>query len=184
MVSEPTIDEPETVALTAKPVRSGVAAGLAVAVLVFAISNVPPQRGNREADTLLVMTGVSVLSTLAMIVYPALFRTPDVTATETAFPMGATSPCACGLRSSCWPVRPASFSWSLFDPGAEAGRGRGAPCAGSARHGRAGRDLLFNPGHKAFIEVAQVARARSRGAATGPRAAAPGARRNAITEER
>lgn len=72
----------------------GLLAGGSVAICgasaALAISSVLPQRENREADTLLVITGVTILSTLAMIVYPILFRTLEFNAAETAFLIGAT----------------------------------------------------------------------------------------------
>ena len=72
----------------------GLLAGGSVAVCgasaALAIASVLPRREGREADTLLVITGVTLLSTLAMIVYPALFRALDFTPTETAFLIGAT----------------------------------------------------------------------------------------------
>jgi uncharacterized integral membrane protein (TIGR00698 family) len=72
----------------------GLLAGGSVAICgasaALAIASVLPRREGREADTLLVITGVTLLSTLAMIVYPVLFRALDFTPTETAFLIGAT----------------------------------------------------------------------------------------------
>lgn len=72
----------------------GLLAGGSVAICgasaALAIASVLPRRDGREADTLLVITGVTLLSTLAMIVYPVLFRALDFTPTETAFLIGAT----------------------------------------------------------------------------------------------
>jgi uncharacterized integral membrane protein (TIGR00698 family) len=72
----------------------GLLAGGSVAICgasaALAIASVLPRRDGREADTLLVITGVTLMSTLAMIVYPVLFRALDFTPTETAFLIGAT----------------------------------------------------------------------------------------------
>lgn len=72
----------------------GLLAGGSVAICgasaALAIASVLPRREGRDADTLLVITGVTLLSTLAMIVYPALFRALDFSPTETAFLIGAT----------------------------------------------------------------------------------------------
>lgn len=73
------------------------AAGLAVAVLVFAVSSVLPQRETREADALLVRPGVTVLSTLAMIVCPGRTRQRRA------------------MRGECTPR-----AGSLFNPGTKA----------------------------------------------------------------
>ncbi|MDG4647507.1 putative sulfate exporter family transporter [Roseibacterium sp. SDUM158017] len=72
----------------------GLLAGGSVAICgasaALAIASVLPRREGREADTLLVITGVTVLSTLAMIAYPILFRALDFNPAETAFLIGAT----------------------------------------------------------------------------------------------
>jgi uncharacterized integral membrane protein (TIGR00698 family) len=72
----------------------GLLAGGSVAVCgasaALAIAAVLPRREAREADTLLVIAGVTVLSTVAMVVYPMLFRALALTETETAFLIGAT----------------------------------------------------------------------------------------------
>ena len=61
----------------------GLLAGGSVAICgasaALAIASVLPRREGRETDTLLVITGVTLLSTLAMIVYPVLFRALDFT---------------------------------------------------------------------------------------------------------
>lgn len=56
----------------------------------LAIVSVLPPRKDREADTLLVITGVTLLSTVAMALYPMLFRALEFSPTETAFLIGAT----------------------------------------------------------------------------------------------
>jgi uncharacterized integral membrane protein (TIGR00698 family) len=72
----------------------GLLAGGSVAICgasaALAIASVLPKREGREADTLLVITGVTLLSTLAMVGYPVLFRALGLDATETAFLIGAT----------------------------------------------------------------------------------------------
>jgi uncharacterized integral membrane protein (TIGR00698 family) len=72
----------------------GLLAGGSVAICgasaALAITSVLPRREGREADTLLVITGVTLLSTLAMILYPVLFRALAFSPTETAFLIGAT----------------------------------------------------------------------------------------------
>lgn len=72
----------------------GLLAGGAVAICgasaALAIASVLPRREGREADTLLVITGVTVLSTVAMVAYPIMFKSLGFSATETAFLIGAT----------------------------------------------------------------------------------------------
>ena len=72
----------------------GLLAGGSVAICgasaALAITSVLPRREGREADPLLVITGVTLLSTLAMILYPVLFRALAFSPTETAFLIGAT----------------------------------------------------------------------------------------------
>ncbi|NKX45946.1 putative sulfate exporter family transporter [Roseibacterium sp. KMU-115] len=72
----------------------GLLAGGSVAICgasaALAIASVLPRREGREADTLLVITAVTVLSTFAMVAYPVLFRALGFGPTETAFLIGAT----------------------------------------------------------------------------------------------
>lgn len=72
----------------------GLLAGGSVAICgasaALAISSVLPQRSDREQDTLFVVIGVTVLSTVAMIVYPILFRTLGMSDMESGFLIGAS----------------------------------------------------------------------------------------------
>ncbi len=69
---------------------SGGAVAVCGASAALAIASVLPPRKDREADTLLVITGVTLLSTVAMVAYPMLFRALGFGPTETAFLIGAT----------------------------------------------------------------------------------------------
>jgi uncharacterized integral membrane protein (TIGR00698 family) len=72
----------------------GLLAGGSVAICgasaALAIASVLPRREGREADTLLVITAVTILSTIAMVGYPVLFQALGFGPTETAFLIGAT----------------------------------------------------------------------------------------------
>jgi uncharacterized integral membrane protein (TIGR00698 family) len=72
----------------------GLLAGGSVAICgasaALAIATVLPRREGREADTLLVITAVTILSTFAMVAYPVLFQALGLSPTETAFLIGAT----------------------------------------------------------------------------------------------
>ncbi len=72
----------------------GLLAGGSVAICgasaALAIATVLPRREGREADTLLVITAVTILSTIAMVGYPVLFQALGFGPTETAFLIGAT----------------------------------------------------------------------------------------------
>lgn len=72
----------------------GLLAGGSVAICgasaALAINSVLPQNQNREQDTLFVVIGVTVLSTLAMIGYPILFGVLGLNDVESGFLVGAT----------------------------------------------------------------------------------------------
>lgn len=72
----------------------GILSGGAVAVCgasaALAFSSVLPSHPKRENDTLLVVVSVTVLSTLAMVLYPILFRTLNYSDLQTGFLLGAT----------------------------------------------------------------------------------------------
>lgn len=72
----------------------GLLAGGSVAICgasaALAIASVLPRREGRDADTLLVITAVTILSTIAMVGYPVLFQALGFGPTETAFLIGAT----------------------------------------------------------------------------------------------
>ncbi|MGH1464862.1 MAG: YeiH family protein [Cognatishimia sp.] len=72
----------------------GLLAGGSVAICgasaALAITSVLPQSRDREQDTLFVVIGVTVLSTIAMICYPLLFGALGLNALESGFLVGAT----------------------------------------------------------------------------------------------
>lgn len=72
----------------------GLLAGGSVAICgasaALAIASVLPQRPDREQDTLFVVIGVTVLSTIAMISYPLLFNALGLSEVESGFLVGAT----------------------------------------------------------------------------------------------
>lgn len=72
----------------------GILSGGAVAVCgasaALAFSSVLPSHPKRENDTLLVVVSVTVLSTLAMVLYPILFCTLNYSDLQTGFLLGAT----------------------------------------------------------------------------------------------
>jgi len=72
----------------------GLLAGGSVAICgasaALAISSVLPAREDREKDALFVVIGVTALSTIAMVVYPILFKAMGMTDVESGFLIGAT----------------------------------------------------------------------------------------------
>ncbi|MEM9344237.1 MAG: putative sulfate exporter family transporter [Pseudomonadota bacterium] len=72
----------------------GILSGGAVAVCgasaALAFSSVLPPHPKRENDTLLVVISVTVLSTVAMVLYPILFQALEFTDLQTGFLIGAT----------------------------------------------------------------------------------------------
>ncbi len=72
----------------------GMLAGGSVAICgasaALAIASVLPPRPERETDTLFVVIAVTVLSTVAMIVYPILFTALGLSHVESGFLIGAT----------------------------------------------------------------------------------------------
>jgi uncharacterized integral membrane protein (TIGR00698 family) len=72
----------------------GLLAGGSVAICgasaALAIASVLPRRPDREEDTLLVVIGVTTLSTIAMVTYPLLFKAMGLGDMQSAFLIGAT----------------------------------------------------------------------------------------------
>lgn len=72
----------------------GLLAGGSVAICgasaALAIASVLPKRANAAQDTLLVVIGVTTLSTVAMVTYPLLFRWLGLSDLESAFLIGTT----------------------------------------------------------------------------------------------
>ncbi|MGR3493968.1 YeiH family protein [Citreimonas sp.] len=72
----------------------GLLAGGSVAICgasaALAIASVLPKRADRAQDTLLVVIGVTTLSTVAMVTYPLLFRWLGLSDAESAFLIGTT----------------------------------------------------------------------------------------------
>ena len=72
----------------------GLLAGGSVAICgasaALAIASVLPQKGDRKQDVILVIIGVTVLSTISMILYPILFSNLGMTERESGYLIGAT----------------------------------------------------------------------------------------------
>lgn len=79
---------------TARRFAYGILSGGAVAVCgasaALAFSSVLPAHPKREEDTVLVVVSVTVLSTVAMVLYPILFQSLNYTDLQTGFLIGAT----------------------------------------------------------------------------------------------
>lgn len=77
-----------------RQVGFGLLAGGSVAICgasaALAITSALPQNRNREEDTLFVVIGVTVLSTVAMIAYPILFNSLGLSDVASGFLVGAT----------------------------------------------------------------------------------------------
>lgn len=69
---------------------SGGAVGICGASAALAISSILPDHENKQRDTLLTVIGVTLLSTLAMIVYPILVAKLSLNTTETGLFLGGT----------------------------------------------------------------------------------------------
>lgn len=74
--------------------RFGLLTGGSVAICgasaALAIAAVLPKRGDLERDTLFTVVAVTTLSTIAMVVYPAVFRALDLSDVKVGFLIGAT----------------------------------------------------------------------------------------------
>jgi len=79
---------------TARRFAYGILSGGAVAVCgasaALAFSSVLPPHPKREQDTVLVVISVTVLSTVAMVLYPILFKSLNYSDLQTGFLIGAT----------------------------------------------------------------------------------------------
>lgn len=69
---------------------SGGAVGICGASAALALSSVLPKSEHKDRDTVLIVIGVTMLSTMSMIVYPILAATLQLTTTETSLFLGAT----------------------------------------------------------------------------------------------
>lgn len=69
---------------------SGGAVAICGASAALALSAVLPARDDRERDTILVVITVTVLSTIAMVIYPILFQYMNFTETQIGLLIGAT----------------------------------------------------------------------------------------------
>ncbi|MCW1950785.1 MAG: putative sulfate exporter family transporter [Octadecabacter sp.] len=80
--------------LSSRRLAYGILSGGAVAVCgasaALAFSSVLPAHPQRQNDTLLVVISVTVLSTIAMVLYPILFHAMNYDALQTGFLIGAT----------------------------------------------------------------------------------------------
>jgi len=69
---------------------SGGAVGICGASAALAISSVLPDDKNKQRDTLLTVIGVTILSTVAMIIYPIIAKALQLTSVETSIFLGGT----------------------------------------------------------------------------------------------
>lgn len=69
---------------------SGGSVAICGASAALALSAVLPAKADRERDTVLVVVTVTVLSTVAMVLYPILFQALGMSQTQTGFLIGAT----------------------------------------------------------------------------------------------